>query len=377
MQQFKNLEAAMLRAISLAERGVGHVEPNPCVGAVVVDDELRLLGEGWHQQFGGPHAEVNAIADLRRRSTETSKVATGQGATLVCTLEPCAHHGKTPPCVDAVIAAGFRRVVIAVTDPAPHVDGRGIAKLREAGIEVSVGLCAESASRLIAPFVTLMLENRPYVHAKWAMSLDGRIATRTGASQWISSEESRLQAHKLRGRMDAILVGIGTALADNPLLTARPPGPRTPLRIVVDTHGRLPLDAQLVCTAKQVPLLVVCVDPTPTFQNQIQSAGGEVLTLPADSETGRVDIALLMQELGRRRLTNLLIEGGGHILGSFHDRDLIDEYHIDIAPKVLGGKAALSPLLGMGHAMVPPSLEVIETTTINGDTHIHARPPRR
>lgn len=382
--QFESLEAAMRRALVIAERGLGRVEPNPAVGAVVVDDDLRLLGEGWHQQFGGPHAEVNAIQDVQHRHAELATGSGCRGATLVCTLEPCSHHGKTPPCAKGVIDAGFRRVVIATSDPAPHVNGRGIELLRNAGIEVEVGLCERDAKRLIAPFVTLMLQNRPYVHAKWAMSLDGRIATRSGVSQWISSPESRQKVHEFRGGMDAILVGIGTALADDPLLTARPPGPRTPLRIVLDSRGRLPLESQLVRTAHEVPLLVVCVDASDEFRDTIASAGGEVLLLPntihgdgnpTDVVDGmklrenRVCLRSFLEELGRRRLTNLLIEGGGHVLGSFRDLDLIDAYHVDIAPIVIGGQSALSPVLGVGSELLPSPWEV--TIQSNGpDVHV-------
>src|SRR5262249_38708583 len=225
----------MQLALELAERGRGAVEPNPLVGAVVVRDG-RLVGEGWHQRYGEAHALAAAGA-------------AAQGATLYVTLEPCCHYGKTPPCTEAVLRAGVGRVVAAMLDPFPPVSGQGVARLRAVGVTVEVGLGEAEARRLNAPYLKLLATGRPYVHAKWAMTLDGKICTRTGDSKWISGEASRRRVHELRGRMDAILVGIGTALADDPLLTARPPGPRIATRIVLDSRGRLPASAQLVRTA--------------------------------------------------------------------------------------------------------------------------------
>lgn len=221
----------MRRALELARQGEGYVEPNPMVGAVIVDDYLQCLGEGFHRQFGGPHAEVNALREAGARA---------QGATLYVTLEPCNHHGKTPPCVDAVLQAGLRRVVVGMPDPFAKVNGAGIARLREHGVAVEVGLLEAEVRRLNAPFRKLVETGIPWVHAKWAMTLDGKIAARTGHSQWISGAASRAVVHRLRGRMDAIVIGIGTALADDPLLTARPAGPRVATRVVLDSTARLP-----------------------------------------------------------------------------------------------------------------------------------------
>src|SRR4051794_5088755 len=207
----------MRRALDLAERGRGFVEPNPVVGAVVVRDG-SLVGEGWHERYGEAHAEVNALSAAGEAA---------RGATLYVTLEPCCHHGKTPPCTDTVLRAGVRRVVAAMLDPFPRVAGGGFAVLLAAGVDVAVGVCEAEARRLNAPYLTLLTHGRPHVHAKWAMTLDGKIATRTGQSQWISNEASRRRVHELRGRMDAVVVGIGTVLADDPMLTARPPGPRS------------------------------------------------------------------------------------------------------------------------------------------------------
>lgn len=347
--------AGMRRALELAKRGEGSVEPNPMVGAVVLDASGATVGEGFHQRFGEAHAEVNALAQAGERA---------RGGTLVLTLEPCCHHGKTPPCTDAVIVAGIRRVVAAMQDPFPKVAGGGFARLREAGIEVEVGLLEDEAKRLTAPFRKLVETGMPFVHAKWAMTLDGKIASRTGASQWISGPESRAVTHRLRGRMDAIVVGIGTALADDPLLTARPAGPRIATRIVLDSMARLPLDSQLVRTVDQGPVLVVAgLAAQAERVVKLRATGVEVLTtsIPSASSsligTGglagsgtrcRPDLRGFLRELGRRQFTNVLVEGGSRALGAFMDQQLIDEVHVFVAPKLLGGSAAMSPLAGLG-----------------------------
>ena len=241
------------RALDLAERGRGYVEPNPLVGAVLVNDG-RVVGEGWHERFGQAHAEINALA----RAGEAAR-----GATCYVTLEPCCHVGKTPPCTDALIRAGVARVSAALEDPFPQVAGQGAQRLRAAGIPVGIGLCAREARRQNAPYLQLLRSGRPYVHAKWAMTLDGKIATRSGDSKWISNEASRRPVHELRGRMDAILVGIGTVLADDPMLTARPAGPRVATRVILDGRARLPLASQIVQTARVVPTLLVTASATP------------------------------------------------------------------------------------------------------------------
>ncbi|MBM3997070.1 MAG: bifunctional diaminohydroxyphosphoribosylaminopyrimidine deaminase/5-amino-6-(5-phosphoribosylamino)uracil reductase RibD [Planctomycetes bacterium] len=348
----------MRRALQLAEQGRGYVEPNPLVGAVVVRDG-KVVGEGWHQAFGGPHAEVRAFAQAGAAAT---------GATLYVTLEPCCHHGKTPPCTDAVIKAGITRVVAALEDPFPHVAGRGAVLLRAAGIGVEFGLCEPEARRQNAPYLKLLGAGRPYVHAKWAMSLDGKIATRTGESKWISNDTSRRRVHELRGRMDGILVGIGTALADDPLLTARPLGPRVATRVVLDSHARLPATAQLACTARDVPTLVVvsaCAE-----ESVLAQVGCEVIALAADAD-GRPDIMKLLDELGRRRWTNLLVEGGAGVLGRFFDLGLVDEIHAFIAPKVIGGSAKTA-VVGLGIQRLVDGdrwrIEAIEN--LDGDAYV-------
>jgi diaminohydroxyphosphoribosylaminopyrimidine deaminase/5-amino-6-(5-phosphoribosylamino)uracil reductase len=331
----------MRRALELAVRGRGFVEPNPLVGAVVVRDG-RLVGEGWHQRYGEAHAEVQALAAAGEAT---------RGATLYVTLEPCCHHGKTPPCTDAILRAGIGRVVAAMEDPFPQVAGKGTALLRSAGVPVECDLLEREARRLNAPYRKLLATGRPYVHAKWAMTLDGKIATRTGDSKWISNEASRRRVHELRGRMDAIVVGRQTAVMDDPLLTARPPGPRTATRVVLDSQGRLPRSLQLVRTARQVPTLVVTAGEP---REDLQGLGVEVLRLPG--ETDRPEIGRLLDELGRRRMTNVLVEGGSRVLGSFHDAQAIDEAHVFIAPRVLGGGEALTPVGGFGAATIADGL---------------------
>jgi len=270
-----------------------------------------------------------------------------RGATLFVTLEPCAHFGKTPPCAPAVVHAGIRRVFAAVEDPFPNVSGRGLQILRDAGVEVEVGLLAAEARRILAPFLKLTTTGLPYVHAKWAMTIDGRIATGAGDSQWISGERSRGITHALRGRMDAIVVGIETAIADDPLLTARPTGPRTAVRIVFDSQARLSLDSKLVKSASAIPVIVVASnEASPDRVAALRAAGVDVLEVAGSTAADSVREALA--EFGRRRMTNLFVEGGGRLLGSFFDANLVDEIHAFIGPKVIGSAAALPPVAGVG-----------------------------
>jgi diaminohydroxyphosphoribosylaminopyrimidine deaminase/5-amino-6-(5-phosphoribosylamino)uracil reductase len=355
-------ERWMRRALELAERGRGYVEPNPLVGAVLVRDDT-IVGEGWHQRFGEAHAEINALAAAGKRA---------RGATLYITLEPCCHVGKTPPCTDALIAAGIERVVAALRDPFPQVAGQGAARLQAAGIAVDMGTCEAEARRLNAPYLTLLASGRPCVHAKWAMTLDGKIATRTGDSKWISGEASRRKVHELRGRMDAIVIGIGTALVDDPLLTARPPGPRTATRIVLDSQARLPLTSRLVQTAHDTPLLIV-TGPGAPGAAALATAGAQLLVIPSAAERRRLDVCALLQELGRQRLTNILVEGGSELLGSFRDAGMIDEVHVFAAPLLAGGAAAKSPVGGAGIERIGDALRLAEwqVERIDNDLYIH------
>jgi diaminohydroxyphosphoribosylaminopyrimidine deaminase/5-amino-6-(5-phosphoribosylamino)uracil reductase len=354
----------MRRALELAVRGEGLVEPNPMVGCVIAQG-AEIIGEGWHRQFGQPHAEVEALRMAGDRAA---------GATLYVTLEPCCHFGKTPPCTQAVLAAGVRRVVVAQLDPFPQVHSGGVAELRAAGVSLEVGLLGTEARRLNAPYLKLVTTGRPWIIAKWAMTLDGKIATRTGQSRWISSPQSRQLVHALRGRVDAIMVGRETAVRDDPLLTAWPPGPRTAVRVVLDTRASLGSDSQLVCTARETPLLVaVGAASPPNSRLRLRNAGCEVFLCDGDTPAARLDALLL--ELGRRRFTNVLVEGGGRLLGSLIDARQIDEIHIFVAPKLFGGATASTAIAGEGIAEVSQALqlETPEVQHVDDDLYIRAR----
>lgn len=353
-------ESAMRQALDLAGQAAGRVEPNPLVGAVVLAADGRTIaGVGWHDRFGGPHAEVAALAAAGEAA---------RGGTLVVTLEPCCHHGKTPPCTDAIRAAGVSRVVVGATDPFPEVAGRGIATLRAAGITVETGLLEAEAGRLVAPFRRLVTDGRPWVIAKWAMTLDGHVAAPAAAGdRWISSAESRAVVHELRGRCDAILVGIGTALADDPLLTVRPPGPRTPLRVVLDSGARLPPGSRLVQTAREVPLLVA-VGPAASADRRaaLVGLGAEVWRSDLADRDRRLESLLV--ELGRRRLTNLLVEGGPEVLGAFGRLGAIDEVWAFVAPRLGGGEPATAITAhGEAAAALAREIEVEAVSHPGGD----------
>ncbi len=354
----------MDRALELAARGQGLVEPNPMVGCVMARG-AEIIGEGWHRQYGGPHAEIEALRIAGPRAA---------GATLYVTLEPCCHRGKTPPCTEAILRAGPARVVVAQRDPFPEVAGRGIARLEAAGIAVEVGVCEAEARRLNAPYLKLVETGRPWVLAKWAMTLDGKLATRTGESRWISGPASREVVHRLRGRVDAVVVGLGTAARDDPLLTTRPLGPRTATRVVLDSGANLPPNAQLVRTARESPVLVAAGETAAPARRQfLAEAGCEVLALAGTSHAERLDA--LLAELGRRRMTNVLFEGGARVFGTLLDARAIDEVHVFLAPKLLGGAGALSPVAGLGLAAMAdalvlpsPKIEILE-----GDVYVHGR----
>lgn len=348
--------SAMQRALVLAAGGEGLVEPNPMVGCVVVR-KGRIVGEGYHEQCGGPHAEVNALAAAGNAA---------RGATAFVTLEPCCHAGKTPPCVAALLAAGIRRVVVACRDPFPQVDGGGIRALQAAGVSCEVGLMEAEARRLMAPYLKITTTGRPWVVAKWAMTLDGRIATRTGDSKWISSEASRGRVHELRGRVDAILVGAGTLVADDPLLNARPPGPRTPLRVVLAGNLPLPLDRKLWTSAEEGPVLVAIGPNYPADDaTRLADLGVQVVTQSA---------AELLDELGRRRLTNVLFEGGGKLLGRLFDEQLIDEIWAFVAPKIVGGDSP-GPVSGAGQELMSEAFRLSDVNheSIGEDILIRGR----
>lgn len=380
--RFPDAASVMRRAFELAARGQGFVEPNPMVGAVLVDESLSLLGEGFHRQFGGPHAEVEAIADATKRRRKKKL----KDATLFVSLEPCCHFGKTPPCTQAILTAGIRKVVVGRTDPNPQVAGGGIAELRAAGVEVEVGLLEDEAKRLTAPFAKRLTTGLPWVIAKWAMSWDGKIATGSGDSKWISNEASRAVVHQLRGRMDAIVVGAETARRDDPLLTARPAGPRVATRVVLDSIASLRTDSQLVRTVNDAPLLILAGPDAPTDNvSRLRASGAEVCVLGAEAAQATapatakdlkkirpVEPFAVLAELGRRGMTNILIEGGAVILGAFADLDLIDAVQVFIGAKLIGGQTAPGPVAGVGCEPLAMArlLEDLHVETLNGDVHL-------
>jgi diaminohydroxyphosphoribosylaminopyrimidine deaminase/5-amino-6-(5-phosphoribosylamino)uracil reductase len=360
----------MDRALALAARGIGYVEPNPPVGCVLVRDD-QIIAEGYHERFGGPHAEANALRSL-------GEAASAGDATAYVTLEPCCHQGKTPPCTQALIAAGIKRVVAAIEDPFPQVSGQGIAVLRSAGIVCDVGVRAKEANWLLAPYRTLITKTRPWVIAKWAMTLDGKLATRTGDSKWISSEASRAVVHQLRARVDAIIVGSGTAHADDPLLTARPADPadvrRIATRIVVDSAASLSPGSRLMQTARDIPVLVAVSPDAPVRAvDALEHAGAELLRCAGDTHAARIEA--LLNELGRRRMTNVLVEGGEKLLGTLFDMRAIDEAHVFVAPKLAGGETAPSPIAGHGIERMADALRLadIHIEELEGDVYIHGR----
>jgi diaminohydroxyphosphoribosylaminopyrimidine deaminase / 5-amino-6-(5-phosphoribosylamino)uracil reductase len=336
--------AHLRRAIELAEGGRGRVSPNPVVGAVVVDGG-EVIGEGWHAELGGAHAEVAALEACRVAGADPA------GATMYVSLEPCAHHGRQPPCTDAILAAGISRVVIASDDPSEKASGRGPGILRDEGVEVNFAEGAEAAAarRANQPFRKHARTGRPLVVLKSALSLDGFTATADGDSKWISGVESRATVHRWRAASDAIAVGIQTALADDPQLTARDveaPEPRQPLRLVFDSDARLPTHSALVRTAAEVPVLVVASAAAPADRTEaLRAAGVEVLALPGDRGER---LRAVLGELGRRRVTSLLLEGGAGLAGAFLDAGEVDELRLFIAPVLLGAGRPLAIRAGAG-----------------------------
>jgi diaminohydroxyphosphoribosylaminopyrimidine deaminase/5-amino-6-(5-phosphoribosylamino)uracil reductase len=319
----------MQRALAVAAGGIGFVSPNPLVGCVIVKNG-RIVGEGYHERYGEPHAEVNA---LRAAGTEAC------GATLYVTLEPCCHTGKTPPCVEAVLQAGVGRVVIALGDPNPKVAGGGLARLQAAGVAVTLGICESEARRLNETFLHYIRTQRPFVTLKCAITLDGKIATRTGASRWITGGPAREQVHRMRHAADALLIGSGTALQDDPQLTTRLPGGGgvNPLRIVVDSMLHLPVSSQLAVVTADCRTLVATSERAPVDkQRLLEDQGVEILRLPSYAD-GRVDIEALLAALGARGVADLLVEGGATLGATLLQRRLVDKIVAFIAPKIMGG----------------------------------------
>jgi diaminohydroxyphosphoribosylaminopyrimidine deaminase / 5-amino-6-(5-phosphoribosylamino)uracil reductase len=362
----------LARAIELARNGVGQVKPNPVVGAVVARGE-QVIGEGWHERYGAAHAEVNAI--------EACGVEDLTDATLYVSLEPCCHEGKTPPCTDAILAAGIRRVVVASDDPTEKASGRGLGILRDEGIEVVMvdGELAARARLLNQAFRKHARVGRPWVLFKSAMTLDGKVATRTGDSQWISGEDSRALAHEWRASVDAVVVGIGTALADDPQLTARPEGHPAeasyqPRRVVFDTLARLPPTSRLVAAAAEIPLTIVASRAAARADTDaLEAAGAQVLVATGENEPARVRSAL--EQLGTIGVASVLLEGGPHLAGAFFDAGEIDEVRLFLAPLLLGGSSARDPLEGIGVEQISEATRALtcDCERIGEDLLISAR----
>ena len=355
------------RALELAAQARGRTSPNPLVGAVIVKDG-RTIGEGLHDAAGAPHAERAA---LKACSEDPA------GATLYVSMEPCAHHGRTPPCTDAIVEAGIARVVIAGDDPSARAAGRGPGILRDEGIEVELasGEAAEAARQLNQPFRKHARSGRPLVTFKSAMTLDGKVATHTGDSRWISGEASRARAHRWRAEADAVAVGIGTANADDPLLTARLEGVhRHPRRVVFDSEASLSLSSQLVRGAVEVPVILVCSRAAKRARTEaLEAAGVNILVATGENEAARVRSAL--DALGELEITSLLLEGGPRLAGAFFDADEIDELRLFVAPLVAGGRDARAPLEGVGVAAIDKARRALQTSVerIEDDLLICAR----
>jgi diaminohydroxyphosphoribosylaminopyrimidine deaminase/5-amino-6-(5-phosphoribosylamino)uracil reductase len=347
----------LTKAIELGRKGIGNVSPNPQVGAVIARDG-EVLGEGWHERYGGPHAEVNAIADCGDADLT--------GATLYVSLEPCCHQGQQPPCTDAITAAGIARVVVASDDPTEKASGRGLGILRDEGVDVEVvsGELAATARLENQAFRKHARSGKPWVLFKSAMSIDGKVATREGDSQWISDASSRELVHLWRAEVDAVAVGIGTAMADDPQLTARTPAVgKQPRRIVFDSDGRLPLDSQLVAGAPELELVVIVTRAAPrSAVEALESAGAQVIVVSGENEPLRISDALTQLGNLDPPVMAMMLEGGPHLAGAFFDAGEIDEVRLFIAPLVLGGSTARDPVEGMGVTLIADATRALSLT---------------
>jgi len=363
-------ERFMQSALKLAEKGIGSVEPNPAVGCMIVKAG-QLIGKGYHKKFGGPHAEINAMADCRTLGI------TPEGGTMYVTLEPCCHQGKTGPCTEAIINARIARVVAATIDPSARANGRGLEQLRRAGIEVEVGLCEQEARRLNAPFFKHVTTGKAWVVLKWAQSIDGKLAyaNQSAEKRWITNEASRSDAHRLRRRVGAILVGINTILADDPLLTPRPSKGKKPIRVVLDDSLKVPLGCKLLRTTKTSPVLIytrqAAVDANSQLAGRIQKKGAEVLAYDGPGELP--DLRFLLDELSKRGIQQVLVEGGPHVAASFLREGLVDEMCVYVAPKVLGsgGTASISEPMAVLEQVA--GLHHVQIKALGDDVRISGR----
>ncbi|MGI6021246.1 MAG: bifunctional diaminohydroxyphosphoribosylaminopyrimidine deaminase/5-amino-6-(5-phosphoribosylamino)uracil reductase RibD [Lachnospiraceae bacterium] len=359
----------MRRAISLAKKGAGWTSPNPLVGAVIVKDG-RIIGEGFHEKYREKHAERNALASLKESA---------RGADMYVTLEPCCHYGNQPPCTEAVIENGIKRVFIGSRDPNPLVAGKGTKILRDHGITVVEDFLREECDALNEIFFHYITTKRPYVLMKYAMTIDGKIATKTGASKWITGNEAREHVHFLRGRYASVLAGIGTVIADDPMLNCRIPGAHQPLRIILDSGLRIPLESSIVMTAPEFPTLVVtAVDPEdPDRSEKIAGLREKNVRLAflSDEKDGRVSIEKLLRYLGDEGIDSIFVEGGGKIHDSFRKAGAVDKVACYIAPKIFGGSGAMTPVAGEGIETVDEAmrLEDMKVSKIGGDILIEAK----
>ena len=352
--------AFMNRALTLAEIAKGRTSPNPLVGAVVVKDG-KIIAEGYHKKAGGPHAEIHALDAAGEKA---------DGATLYVNLEPCCHWGRTPPCTNAIIKSGIAKVYLAHLDPNPKVAGKGIQALETAGIKTNVGVCAKAAETLNEVYIKHITTGYPFVILKTAMSLDGKIATTTGESQWITSESSREKAHEIRDQVDAIIVGIGTILSDNPALTTRLPDKKgkDPIRIVLDSHARTPLTARVINPDSLTEVIIAVTPQAPEEKiAQLKKRDAEVIVIP--DKDGRVCFKTLMQTLGERDITSVLVEGGGKVNASVLESGLVDKVMCFIAPKFIGGRQAPGIIDGDGikRLIDAPELQRLTVTQLDKD----------
>lgn len=335
----------MRRALDLAKKGMGYTSPNPMVGCVVVRDG-RIVAEGYHERYGEFHAERNALTRCQKDL---------KGAELYVTLEPCCHHGKTPPCTDIIIERGIKKVYVGSMDPNPKVAGKGVRILQEHGIQVETGVLEKECLALNEIFFHYITTGMPFVAMKYAMTLDGKIAACTGDSQWVTGEEARRHVHTLRKQYRAILVGIGTVLADDPMLNCRIEKNVDPVRIICDSKLRIPLSCQLVKTADQIPTIVACVTGDRKKEEALRQAGVELIHMAGERQ---VDLAALMRELGSRQIDSVLVEGGGEIHGTLMKSGLAQKLYCYVAPKLIGGWDARSPVEGEGFAKMSDALPV-------------------
>lgn len=351
----------MKLAIELAKKGVGYVNPNPLVGAVIVKDG-KIVGQGYHRAFGEDHAEVDAIKNSNGDITNS---------TMYVTLEPCSHYGKTPPCVNTIIKNGISKVVVAMKDPNPIVSGRGINILRESGVEVIVGVLEEEARRLNEVFIKYITKNKPFVILKTAMTLDGKIATTIGDSKWISNEKSRYYVHKLRHKVSVIMVGINTIIKDNPKLTTRlnEIEGKDPIRVIVDSKGRVPISSNILNIKSNSKTIIATTDKMDKNKvKEIEAKGGEVIVTPATDN--KVDIKYLIKKLGQQGIDSILLEGGGTLNYSCLNEGVVDKVISFISPKIIGGSEAKTPIEGKGKDYIRDSFKLRDISVSRFDEDI-------